>query len=218
MTPPPVLAVLASVGVVAPDADVTDLPAIVDVAAEADIALGIAPVMIAILIPVLAGVTRAHQPGNAKAVVAALDVGDRSHPHRIVITAAKAVAAVPLVIAIAIFGLSLGHGGGGALGHRLAVRHIVAVAEQRIDDLADRVLGIALVVAGIPLLSVAVAWLARVRLRDLLILLLILLLVSVGISSLRSGRNRKRADRRRGGEIMGTNCHGTSLLSPGKRR
>ena len=61
MTPPPVLAVLASVGVVAPDADVTDLPAIVDVAAEADIALGIAPVMIAILIPVLAGVTRAHE-------------------------------------------------------------------------------------------------------------------------------------------------------------
>src|SRR5205823_10848985 len=102
---------------------------------------------------------------------------------------------------LAILGGCLGHGRGGALRHRLAVRHIVSVAEQRIDDLADRILG-SIAPAG-SLLGVAVAGLAGVGLRDLLVLRVGRLLRII----LRPGRSRERSDRRRGGENMGTNCH-----------
>ena len=70
------------------------------------------------------------------------------------------------------------HGGGGALRNRPTVGHIVAIAKQLIDDLADGVLTIPLIVA-IALLAIAGIRLLRV-----------LLLVAVGIRVLRAERSR----------------------------
>ena len=126
---------------------------------------------------------------DAHSVRAALDVGDRAYAHRCgdsriagdagragPVSAGITRIAVGAGIAVrAILGGCLGHGRGGAARHCLAVADIVAVAEQRIDDLANWILGsVALVRAGIALLGVAVSRLAGVKLRVLLILLLIL--------------------------------------------
>src|SRR4029078_13607132 len=124
--------------------------------------------------PVAAAIVDAavDQALDAHSARAALDVGDRADAHRcgdsrIAGDAGRAgpvsadIARVALRAGIAVHSIlsgCLSHGGRGAARHGLAVAHIVAVTEQRIDDLADRILrGITLVGAGIALLGVAVA-------------------------------------------------------------
>src|SRR6185369_15104756 len=127
-----------------------------DVAAEADIARSVAAVLVTVL-PAIAA-AGAHQPGNTQPIRAALDVGDRGDPYcagTVVAAVALAVAlAVAAVVAAAVPRGCLCHGGGGALRDRLTVGHIVAIAKQLIDDLADGVLTIPLIVA-IALLAIA---------------------------------------------------------------
>src|ERR671913_544192 len=153
---------LAAIGVGAADAYVGDGAAIVDVAAEAEVAgRGITLVLVAVGLSVRRVAAAAvEQAGHAQAVVPALHVGDRGHPH------VRGVALIiPLIVALVVpvgvaIGRLLGPVLGGCLRHRRAralldrsaVGHIVAVAQQLVDDLAEAVL---LVVAVARLLGVA---------------------------------------------------------------
>src|SRR4051794_39488142 len=98
---------------------------IVDVATEGDVTHRIAAVRIAVLAAAIIG-ARAHQPGDAQAVVAALDVGDRGHAHRgaivaLAVAALSVALAIAVIVAVPVLGGGLRHGGGGALRHGLAV-------------------------------------------------------------------------------------------------
>src|SRR4051794_39711026 len=112
------------------DADVGDRAAIVDVAAEADLLVVVAAVLVAVLAAVAAA--RAQHARDSKAVIAALHIGDRGHAKVrmaavIVVVAAVGVAAVAVasIVAVAVLGSGLGDGGGRALRHRLAIGDVV---------------------------------------------------------------------------------------------
>src|SRR5438270_2253410 len=128
-----------------------DRAVVIDVAAEAELARAIAAAGIAAIIAaisVIAATAGAQHARYAQPARAAFDVADRGHPERAIpLAVALAVVAVALVVAVvaaAVLALRLGHGRPRALPHRLPIGDIVAVAEQLIDDVGDRVAGVAL--------------------------------------------------------------------------
>src|SRR6185369_1478987 len=155
---------VAAVSLVAADANVGHRAVVGYIAAEAEVAGGVTAALITVPARIAGGaavaaVARIDEALDTQPVAAALDVGDGGDTHRggrdplrITITLRRTVALRIVVTAILV--LRLHHCGARAPGHRLPISYIVAVAEQLIDDLADGVLAIALVVPGIGLLRV----------------------------------------------------------------
>jgi hypothetical protein len=126
-------------------------------AAEAEVALrGISLTLVALtLIAIGVAVRRVgaaaavEHAGNAQAVAAALDVGNRGDAHRhgrvialIAVTIAAGIAIALGVGVAAVLGIGLGDGGGRAPLDREAMVGLVAVAVQLIEDLADDALAV----------------------------------------------------------------------------
>lgn len=105
-------------------ADIANITAIIDVAAEAHVPAPVATaVAVARIIGLVAVTAVSEGPTNANAVRAALDIGDRGYAKGVV------VAAVRLAVCASILALRALDRGIGALVDRLPVRHIVAIAD-----------------------------------------------------------------------------------------